>query len=312
MPIEIPKAVEKKILGAINLLETEEDFRTAFDLHLSSPLDPEIIKKLQKLRSGGEDVQSLEQVSELLGNDETALQLLAEGFGTTEPEDVLDSIGYEVTDSVSFISNDGGQVRSVQALVNPKDFVFPEIEEPDKEIPTQFPYRIVQSRPRRSRTTRLGGCTKTRRVQFHVVRGPMQTKDIPMLSIIIVEPTGSSGGTSMGTSIASADAIFSTYYVVQYRICVRYRWELSAIARWTHITEVCPPPRGTTDKEEVKFVSGLRWAELPTVFPFPCGRTVLYTTGATADSYNQAVRMADRLARDRGLERGIAPFVDHP
>lgn len=123
-----------------------------------------------------------------------------------------------------------------------EDFEFPELPPPDPTIPSEFPKRIVGFHPPRSSETQRGDCIERQTIQFLRLRGPIQTIDEHVSDVVIVEPTGSSGGTSIGTSIASVDAIYATYYVVLFKICVRYRWQLWAIAKRTTTELRCPPP----------------------------------------------------------------------
>lgn len=196
------------------------------------------------------------------------------------------------------------------ALVRVEDFEFPELAPPDPTIPTEFPKRIISSQPPRTRETRRGDCVERQTVQFLRLRGPTQTKDQHVLDIVVVEPTGSSGGTSIGTSIASVDAIYATYFVVLLKICVRYRWQLWAIAKRTTTELRCPPPAASTTSvsDEIK---SARWVQIEELFPLPCERTVLFTTGAHAQSYEEAVRWANTYAGSAGLDRGIGTLQDH-
>jgi hypothetical protein len=314
MDFDLSDAQKDNLLDYLGMVQTAEDLERTIRLLSSQSLKEGAASRLLARRDEIGGFTDIQQVYEAVGEDAQQFGILVEALKNRSLDDLLGLIDYAVLDA----SRSGKRVATgiptpglgAIAALRVEDFHFPEIDPPDPTEPTTFPYRISRAQPARRYETRRGDCVERQTVQFLTVRGPIQSRREHVLDIVIVEPTGSSGGTSMGATIGGVDAIFSTYNVVLLEICVEFRWQLAAIIKRVETVLRCPPPRRSSTNV-VEEVQSAYWDQIEEIFPLPCRRTVLYTTGASAQSYEEAIRWANDYANQSGLERGIGSLADH-
>jgi hypothetical protein len=142
--------------------------------------------------------------------------------------------------------------------------------------------------------------------------GPLQTQEEHLWDIVIVEPSGSAMGSSLGVAPASVGIETPSYNVVLMKICILHQWRLRQYEIIRRTTRQCPPDMTTEVVREETSDYDWSWEQLPPIFPHPGDRTLLYTFGGSSpDPFEVARNKADEHARRHGLPRGEGPFQDY-